>query len=319
MLRAAASLAPALFAVVACNGTTGDQLITFSAYASGASGAAGPFTTYDASGRAAYTVQLTRAKMHLGALYFDQSPPSSGFDSPTCITPDLYAAQVPGGIDVDLLSTAPQPFATAGNGSADVAQSWDLWLTNGDINATANLGVHIVDLQGVATRVSDNKPFAFGAIVTINGVLEGAGARLTPATTPGLPGQYPICKERILALDLPQGLPFFQGGALQVTVDPRVWLATSNIDFAGGLESWDSEDCQADPGANATYESGEACAADGSCADGFVCNTGDGQCIAQFCIPDTNYPTDTTVSAALDFFTAIQGGGAAAYSVTYAK
>jgi len=117
MLRAAASLAPVLFAVLACNGTTGDQLITFSAYASGASGAAGPFTTYDASGKPAYTVQLTRAKMHLGALYFDQSPPSSGFDSPTCITPDLYAAQVPGGIDVDLLSTTPQPFATAGNGS----------------------------------------------------------------------------------------------------------------------------------------------------------------------------------------------------------
>ncbi len=314
------ALAAALaWGIGACNGTTGDQLISFTAFAAGASGAGSPFVTYDANGNPAYSVQLTRARMHLGAVYFDQSPPSSGFDTPVCITPDLYAAQVPGGIDVDLLSPSPQPFSVPGNGSADVAQSWDLWLTNGDINATANLGVHIVDLLGVATRLSDGEPFAFGAIVTINGVLEGAGARLTSSTTPGLPGQYPICKERILALALPQGLRFFQGGTLQVTVDPRQWLATSNIDFAGGLEPWDSADCQADTAANATYENGVPCGPGGTCDGGFVCNTGDGQCIAPSCIPDTNYPSDTTVSAGADLFTAIQGGGPAAYGVSYAR
>jgi hypothetical protein len=153
----------------ACNGTTGDQLITFSAFAAGADGAGRPFTTYDESGNPAYSVQLTRASMHIGALYFDESPPSTGFDTPECITPDIYAAQVPGGIEVNLLSTTPQPFSAAGNGSADEALSWDLWLTNGDIDGP-NLGVHIIDLVGVATRLSDHAPFSFGAIVTINPV-----------------------------------------------------------------------------------------------------------------------------------------------------
>jgi hypothetical protein len=311
------SLFSLLFVVLACNGTTGGQLITFSAFAQGAPGASSSFTTYDDKGNPAYSVRLTRASMYLGALYFDESPPSTGFDSPVCITPDIYAAQVPGGLEVNLLSDSPQPFTTPGNGSAATALSWDIWLTNGDLNATANLGVHIVDLQGVATRLTDGKLFSFAAIVTINGVAEGPGARLVQSSTPGLPGQYPICKERVLALDLPNGLGFYQGGMLTVKVDPRQWLVTSNIDFANGLESWDSEDCQQDPQANATYENGQTCGPGGACDNGFVCNTGDNHCIAAFCIPDTNYPEDTAVSAASNFFSAIQGGGSAAYSVTY--
>jgi len=302
-----------------CNGTTGDQLITFSAYAAGSPKAAEAFTTYDQSGNPAYSVQLTRASMYIGALYFDESPPSTGFDTPVCITPDIYAGQVPGGLEVNLLSPEPQAFTTPGNGSADTALSWDIWLTNGDINATANLGVHVVDLQGVATRLSDHQPFSFAAIVTINGVLEGAGARLTQSSTPGLPGQYPICKQRILALNLPNGLPFYQGGALRVTVDPRQWLLTSDIDFASGLEMWDSADCQADTNANTAYENGTPCDANGNCEGGFVCNFEDNNCIAEFCIPDTSYPADTSVSAASNFFSAIQGGGSSAYGVTYSN
>jgi hypothetical protein len=303
--------------VVSCNGTTGDELITFSAYAAGKPGAIEPFYTFDSSGAKAYKVQLTRASMYIGALYFDESPPSTGFDTPECITPDIYAGQVPGGLEVNLLSSTPQLFTTPGNGSADTALSWDIWLTNGDINATANLGVHIVDLQGVATRLSDKKPFTFAAIVTINAVTQGPGARLTASATPGLPGQYPICKERILALDLPNGLPFFQGGTLNVTIDPTQWFKSTSIDFADGLEAWDSADCQADTNASATYENGDACTTDSDCTGGFVCNFVDRHCTVQFCIPDTNNPTDTSVSAAEDFFFAIQGGGSEAYGVSY--
>jgi hypothetical protein len=102
-----------------------------------------------------------------------------------------------------------------------------------------------------------------------------------------------------------------------VTVDPRQWLITSNIDFAGGLEAWDSEDCQLDPEANASYENGTACGPGGECDGGFVCNTADNQCIAAFCIPDTNYPSETSVSAAANFFSSILGGGSSAYGVTY--
>jgi hypothetical protein len=321
-MRRLASCVLALAAVglasASCNGTTGDQLITFSAYAAGNADAAKPFTTYVGQ-NPAYSVQLTRASMYIGALYFDESPPSTGFDTPACITPDIYAAQVPGGLEVNLLSAEPQAFSTPGNGSADTALSWDLWLTNGDINATENLGVHIVDLQGVATRLSDHKPVSFAAIVTINALLEGAGARLSASTTPGLPGEYPICKERILDLTLPKGLLFFQGGKLEITIDPRQWLITSDIDFANGLEPYDGSDCQADQNANATYENGRSCADGAACDNGFVCNLADGMCVAEFCIPDTNNPSDSSVSAAAGFFSAIQGGGAAAYNVSYSK
>lgn len=302
----------------ACNGTTGDQLITFSAFAAGASGADKPFTTgpYDTSGNPTYSVQLLRASMHIGALYFDESPPSTGFDTPECITPDIYAAQVPGGIDVNLLSTNPQAFSVGGNGSADDALSWDLWLTNGDIDGP-NLGVHIVDLVGVATRLSDHKAFSFGAIVTINPVTgDVAGARLTPATNDNLPGQYPICKERILAIGLASPLSFFQGGTLRVTIDPRVWF-NNPIDFASGLDPFDSNDCQLDPNANATYENGKACI-NGACDEGFACNS-DGQCIAALCIPDTNFGIGAGAAAGQEFFASIQGGGSAAYSVSYSK
>jgi hypothetical protein len=314
-----------LFALIAlalmgasCNGTTGDQLISFSAFARGTDGAAKAFTTYDASGNPAYSVQLLRASMYVGALYFDESPPSTGFDTPECITPDIYAAQVPGGLEIDLLSTAPQAFSAPGNGSADVALSWDLWLTNGDINGP-NLGVHIIDLLGVATRLSDHAPFAFGAIVTINPVTgDVAGARLTPVTNDDLPGQYPICKDRILAIGLASPLAFFQGGTLNVTIDPRVWF-NNPIDFANALDTFDSNDCQLDANANATYENGNACGAGGKCDDGFVCNSDDNHCIAQFCIPDTNFGLGQGAAAGQDFFSSIQGGGTPAYGVSYSS
>jgi hypothetical protein len=301
----------------ACNGTTGDELISFSAYASGAKDAAKSFTTYDASGKPAYSVTLLRASMYVGALYFDESPPSTGFDTPECITPDIYAAQVPGGLEVNLLDTSPQPFSAPGNGSADNALSWDLWLTNGDIDGP-NLGVHIIDLVGVATRVSDDTRFSFGAIVTINPVTgDVAGARLTPTTNDNLPGQYPICKQRILAIGLASPLSFFEGGTLHVTIDPRAWF-NDPIEFSS-LATFDSNDCQLDPNANKTYENGKACGTNGRCDDGFTCNTDDGQCIARYCIPDTNFGTGPGAAAGQDFFSSIQGGGGAAYAVSYSK
>ena len=113
---------------LSCNGTTGDNLLTFSAYASGVQGASQPFTAGD------FTIQLTAARMHIGAVYFDEAPPGTGFDGPVCIASGIYAAQVPGPVDVDLLSTAPQEFTVYGNGSTDTAQSWQVWLTDGDVN-----------------------------------------------------------------------------------------------------------------------------------------------------------------------------------------
>jgi hypothetical protein len=295
----------------ACNGTTGDQLISFSAYAVGAKDATRPFVV------GGYQIQLMTAKMHIGAVYFDESPPSTGFDSPVCITPDIYAAQVAGSVDFDLLSTKPKEFSVYGEGSADVALSWDIWLNDGlaadDIDGVNHL--QMVDLTGVATRLSDGIPFSFGAIVTINNTTSGPGARAVAPTNPAEPGQYPICKARIIQLG-GLVLGFYQGGTLTVTVDPSGWFSAASIDFAS-LDPSSSADCQADDNANASYENGVSCSPGGTCDHGFICNAFDNQCMAAYCIPDTSYGTGPGAEAGADFFAALEGAGPLAYSVTY--
>jgi len=73
--------------------------------------------------------------MYIGAVYVDEAPLATGAESPICTNPGVYAAQVPAGVEVDLLSTTPQAFAVQGNGTADLGLSWELWLTQGDVNA----------------------------------------------------------------------------------------------------------------------------------------------------------------------------------------
>jgi hypothetical protein len=333
-----------------CGGTTGDELVHFSAFASGVKGAPRTFDTYLSSvpNRPSFRVQLTTAEMHIGAVYFDESPPSTGFDTPECITPDVYAAQIPGAVDIDLLSTQPQEFSVFGNGSADVAESWDLWLTDGtqegqidDIDSPTNQ-IPSVKLTGIATRLSDQKKFPFGAIVSINQAVSGAGARLVQPS-PALPGQYPICKERILQIG-GIDLGFFQGGTLRMTVDPTAWFRTADIDFSSldPTTGTSNAECDLDTNSDATYAgAGEpcnakglcqdgfvcttnntcvkSCGASGTCQDGFVCNSDDGLCIVPYCIPDTNFGTGPGGSAGLSLFHAILEGGSTAYSVTYSK
>ena len=62
----------ARLAAASCNGTTGDALYTFPAYAAGASGAGQPFSVNG------YTVQLTFAQMYIGAVYVNEAPAGSG-------------------------------------------------------------------------------------------------------------------------------------------------------------------------------------------------------------------------------------------------
>jgi hypothetical protein len=340
-------------ALAACGyGTTGDALITFDAYASGVAAASQPFTVKGQGGIPDYTIQLTSASMYIGAVYFDEAPTSTGFDAPVCNTSDIFAAQVPGGVQVNLLSTEPQEFFVYGSGSADVALSWDLWLTSGDIDQTNALPTATV--TGTATLSSDpTKVYSFGAIVGINPGETGPGARGVPASDPALPGAYPICKERILQLG-GLDLAFYQGGTLYVTVDPRGWFqATGGIDFAN-LEPYDSLICQLDSDSDAPYESlgpcdsggacpgsqtcqtntetgdkycVEPCGPHGECSNNFTCNAADQNCIAAVCIPDTNWAacpsgtecgvTPAAAAAGEALFLGILGGGPSAYSVAY--
>jgi hypothetical protein len=244
-------LLAALGAAAACNGTTGDAVVTFPAYAAGAVGAGEPFTVDG------YTVQLTYARMYIGAVYVNEAPPGASFSSPECIAPGVYAAEVPGGVHVNLLSIAPQPFAVQGRGTEDLGQSWELWLTDGDVNAAQNGGFgvpNVVDLQGTATRQSDGAAFKFAATVNINEDNRGA-----PVNDPAQPGLNPICKQRIVDLG-GIALTLRPGGALTVTVDPRGWFNLP-IDF-GSLPSVATPACGLDM--ESIYGSADVCIPDTS-------------------------------------------------------
>ncbi len=280
MIRALLSLGLVGLAVAACSGTTGDEIITFPAYASGAAGASEPFTVNG------WTIQLTLAQMYVGAVYVNEAPAGPGFDTPACINTGIYAAQVPGGLEVNLLSTTPQRFSVQGSGTADLGQSWEIWLTNGDVNNLENTGSNlpnIVDLQGTATRASDGAQFTWAATVNINQSNRGA-----PSTDPSQPGLNPICKQRIVELSGIH-LQLTAGGSLQMTVDPRGWFNLP-IDFST-LPSVASDDCELDQSSN--YGT------------------------AQYCIPDTSFGTGLGAIQGQNLYTGIFTAGAAAYQLTY--
>ncbi len=267
--------------LVACNGTTGDGLISFTAYAAGAPGAAKPFTV------GAYSIVLSKARMRIGAVYVDQAPLGNQAGGPECIAPDLFAAQVPGPIEVDLLSPQPQEFSVYGQGTLDTGLSFQLWLTDGNLNQVNH--AHIVDLQGVATRTADGATFPFAAIVTIN------DNRLITTVNPAEPGANPICRQRI-ALVGGVDTRFFDGGTLTVRVDPRAFFRV-DYDFASLPPITDA-----------------------ACLDGDTNVPVDPAVdfgAARVCIPDTNYASGVGASQGAELFTAILGGGSAAYTLEY--
>lgn len=231
MRRLVFPLVAAAIAVASCNGTTGDALYTFNAYAAGAKGAGDPFTLDG------YKVQLTQAQMYIGAVYVNEAPGGSGgtFNTPECIDSGVYCAQVPGGVEVNLLSTTPQPFSVQGSGSADLGLSWDLYLAEGDVNSdaiNANPTHNIADLAGTATPLSGGPPIYWAATVNINpGTTEDiAGARGAPVESAGQPGLNPICLARILHLG-GISLTLSEGVSMLLTIDPRAFFQAAASSF----------------------------------------------------------------------------------------
>ena len=110
-----------ILAGAGCGDTTGSALVTFSAIASGPADATGGPLTFQSGFGARLT--LTRARLHLGAVYLNQSVPPSGGTSTPCFSSGIYVAQVFGPVDVDLLSPSPVPFPTQGQGTQTAARS----------------------------------------------------------------------------------------------------------------------------------------------------------------------------------------------------
>ncbi|WP_394826798.1 hypothetical protein [Pendulispora albinea] len=201
----------------ACIGTTGGGLVSFPAYASGPKDV-DPTQSFRVS--SGFDVRLNVATMHLGALYVNTAPPSTGSQSTSCVNPGQYVAQANGAVDVNLLTDTPQRFSVDGNGTADVARSAELWLSGRDINSVSDSPI-IVTLAGTASRGGNAYPFR--ATVTI-----GAN-RLKPVSNTALPGLNPICRQRIVS-GVPVNVRIFEGGALYLRIDPRGWF--NNVDFS---------------------------------------------------------------------------------------
>jgi len=226
-----------LLLVCGCGGTTGSALVTFSGEASGPSeidGGSLSFTT-----GAGADVTLTKAQLHLGAVYLNQSVPASGAAAEPCISPGIYVAELFGGVDVDLLSPAPVAFPTPGEGTETEAHTAEVWLVGGDENATGDVNADddsapILQVAGSATQ--DGASYPFQATVTI-------GANRKPnVTNAAMPGANPICHQRIVTPILVDLTPK-NGGTLALQIDPRPMF--DSVDFAKAVEV---------PGSPGTFE-----------------------------------------------------------------
>ncbi len=206
-----------------CVGTTGGEIVDFEA------GAAGPkdaiageplaFTT-----DRGFDVELTRATLHVGAMYLDQAFPVSGAQSTSCILPGTYVAEVTQGADVDLLDPAPARFPHGGHGTTLPARAGQVWLTHDDVNATLDPGDEpVLSVEG--TTVVDGAARAFSADVTISS---------NHRTASSLAGANPICKQRIVS-PIPANVSVQTEGALLLRIDPRLLFV--NVDFAALTEN----------------------------------------------------------------------------------
>lgn len=205
------------FGSSACVGSTGSDIVSFPAFASGpADATGGPLTFTNGRG---WRIRLDRARVHMGGVYLNRSVPVSGGQERSCFLPGVYVAEVIGGLDVDALSPSPQPFPTRGNGTADHAVTGEVWLTGGRVDALDDRTV-IADVAGEASR--DGTSVRFEGRVTIG------RNRAAPSTDPARPGSKPLCGERIVT-PIPTSITPSGEGALLVRVEPRAWFANVEL------------------------------------------------------------------------------------------
>ena len=211
------SLAP----ISACIGTTGSDVVSFKAFASGPADLSADTPARGLSfvnGRG-WSITLTRAKLRIGAVYLNRSVPVSGGQERECFLPGVYVAQVLSGVTIDALSPALQPFPEAGNGTADHAVTGEVWLTGERIDAQEDRTV-IADVAGTATRAGESMRFEGTITIGTN--------RRTVATDPARPGAKPLCAERIVT-PIATSITPTDGGSLVVRVDPRAWFANVEL------------------------------------------------------------------------------------------
>jgi hypothetical protein len=208
--------AMALAAASACVAQTGGQTVDFQVAAAGPTDAvAGQPLAFTNS--AGWEVVLTQSKLHIGAVYLDESRPISGGQATGCYLTGTYVAQETSGLDVDLLIPGLQLFPAKAHGITEpTALIGQVWLTGGDINASAD-STPILIVAGTATQAGASFPFT--GTVTISSNRQTA--------TSGAAGGDPICKARIVTpID---AVPIQTTGGLLLRIDPRDYVAGVNF------------------------------------------------------------------------------------------
>jgi len=216
-------LAVTIFATAAlaaaCTGSTGGETFEFEARAAGAPGAVfgEPYVFVTDRG---YAVSLTRASIHIGAVYANLSVPTSVASDTSCVLPGIYVAEVAAGLDIDALDPTPKPFPVPGLATTDRARTAEIWLSGGDVHAESDPTI-IASVEGTATSASGTFPFVGTVTIGPN--------RKEPPADPAQPGSKPICKQRVVTPIAADFTPE-PGGSLLLTVDPAGWFA--NVEFA---------------------------------------------------------------------------------------
>jgi hypothetical protein len=217
-MRAPAFLV-ALSACLSCTGTTGYDLVSFYAVARGPADAHPGYTFTSDKG---FQVSLTKAVMHVGAMYLDQSVPTSGSAEQACTLPGTYVGEVRAGRDVDMLSPAEQLFPITGDGSTIPAAVGQVWLSGPNV-FDANDATVVLSIAGTATSPADGKAYPFSGDITID------ESRSTSPVGTALPGANPICAQRIVT-PIRLDVTLSQSGTLVLDLDPKALF--TNVDFS---------------------------------------------------------------------------------------
>jgi hypothetical protein len=168
-----------------------------------------------------WKVVLTRATLHVGAVYLDQTAPVSGGQATGCYLTGTYLAQETSSLDVDLLNPTPQAFAARALAiTAPPALVGQVWLTGGDINTVSD-PTPILVIAGTASGAGGVFPFAGTITIGANRQVSGGGS--------GAGGGDPICKQRIVT-PIPAALTIEETGGLLLRIDPRLYFTA--IDFS---------------------------------------------------------------------------------------
>jgi hypothetical protein len=210
--------------LASCTGTTGYQLVSFYAVGEGAADSqpGQPYTfTSDR-----FQISLTKAVLHVGAMYLNQSLPTSGAAESTCTLPGTYVGEVRSERDIDMLDPSPQPFLP-GDGSTIPAAVGQVWLSGPDVNSMAEQTAPqtilpaVLLVEGTAIDTTDAQAFPFAGSVSIK---PGCAA-----PDKALPGTNPICEQRIVS-QIRVDITLSQSGTLILHLDPKPLFA--KVDFS---------------------------------------------------------------------------------------